>query len=232
MGSEPLPQSFKTTAFESGGFQGILSIDRLLFKLDQEVRNDLYINIRASCIATCTVHIYSRESPLTTFSVADSLTFSTQAMGDTVAIFNYIPTSVIKDMAYDIGEQLSHRIIPSWSEEDRFLYAGSQARLAEALGFARKGHWSRAISLWLDEYERASAVETRAKMAANLAVAHEMLDQFQTALQWAATAQRHFAESGRASAAKARTAAHMAELNRRIKDNYLLDLQWGTPSEQ
>jgi hypothetical protein len=236
MGSEPIPTSFKTELFETHGFSGLVSIDRLLFKLDQELRNSLYTHLQVSSIATCTVQIYDRETPLTTFSVSDSLTLTVPFMGDTLEALRYIPQSVIEDMAYSIGEKLSRRIIPSWTEQERTLYAGSRARMAEALSFARNNNWNRAVSLWIDEYNRASRPEAKAKMASNLAVAYEMLDQFSTALQWATAAQTHLQEaapspSSPPTPAQTRIAAYINDLNKRIRDNYLLDLQLGGAGE-
>ncbi|MDR1526942.1 MAG: DUF6340 family protein [Dysgonamonadaceae bacterium] len=229
MGSEPLSDAFKTETFETHGFDGIISINRLMIKLDQEVRKNSYMELAINSITTCAIYLYNKETPLTTFSVADSLSFSAPALGDTIDIFKYFPEYTIHDMAYTIGERLSQRIIPSWTEKVRFLYAGSQSRMTEALSFARKNHWSYAANLWIDRYAHVSQAEAKGKIAANLAVAYEMMDQLDTALQWATTAQKHLRKSGLpdASAENTRIDAHVNDLQKRIRDNDLLDLQWG-----
>ncbi|MDR2683015.1 MAG: DUF6340 family protein [Dysgonamonadaceae bacterium] len=229
MSGEPLPEAFKTETFETEGFDGIISIDRLMVRLDQEMRYNPYMSLAARSITTCSVYLYDRETPLTSFSVADSLTFSAPALGDTVEIFKNFPEYTLQDLAYTIGERLSQHIVPSWTEKARFLYAGSQSRMAEAFSFARNNRWSHAVSLWLDEYARVSPPEAKGKIAANLAVAYEMLDQFPVALQWTTTAQNHFREAGKPDAApeNIRINAHADDLQKRIRDNYLLDLQWG-----
>ncbi|MDR2804888.1 MAG: DUF6340 family protein [Dysgonamonadaceae bacterium] len=233
MGSEPLPDAFKNETFAVHGFDGIVSIDRLLFKLDQEVSNNYYLNIHLNSIATCTIYVRDRETPLTSFSISDSLAFSTAIWGDTVDIVKYFPESVIGDLAYSIGKQLSERIIPSWIEKERFLYSGSQARMTEALSFARKSRWKQAEALWTNEYARASQPDGKGKLAANLAVASEMQDQFAAALQWATVAQIHFREAGLPDTSKEniRIEFYVNDLQKRIRDDSLLDLQWGIPSD-
>ncbi|GHV57984.1 hypothetical protein FACS1894182_08400 [Bacteroidia bacterium] len=234
MGSEPLTEAFKTETFKTHGFDGIISIDRLMFKLDQEVRNNLSMDLVLHSITTCSIYIYDRENPLTTFSIPDSLSYSTFTFGDTIDVCKNFPQSTIEDLAYTIGERLSQLIIPSWIEKERFLYAGSQSRMSEALSFARKGNWQYASSLWMDEYSHASRPEAKGKIAANLAIAYEMQDQFDRALQWAATAQNHFRENGKPddSTDNTRIDTYMNDLQKRIRDNYLLDIQWGVHKKE
>jgi hypothetical protein len=227
MSVEPLPVAVRTELFGTRRFNALLTLDRLLFKLDQEIRNNLYTHLSLSAIATCTLYLDDRETPLTTFSFSDSLSLSLPIAGDTLDLLKYLPESVIEDFAHTIGEQLSRRIIPTWTEQERRLYAGSNARMSEALSFARKGNWRRAATLWTHLYEHATSASAKAKVAANLAVACEMQDRFPDALQWAATAQAHFRET---SAAATPVDTYIDELQKRIRNNHLLDLQWGVPT--
>ncbi|MDR0542444.1 MAG: DUF6340 family protein [Dysgonamonadaceae bacterium] len=229
MEREPLTETFRAETFGKQGVDGIVSIDRLMIKFDQEVRNNFYMNLVIQSITTCTVYIYDRETPLTTFSVTDSLLYSSPVLGDTVDIFKNFPEYIIEDLACTVGERLSRRIVPSWIEKERFLYAGSQSRMAEALSFARRGKWNHASNLWQNEYVQASSSKSKGKTAANLAAAYEMLDQLDAALQWATAAQNHFGEAGLpdASAEKIRINAYVNDLHKRIRDNSLLDIQWG-----
>jgi hypothetical protein len=229
MGGEALTETFRTETFKTHGFNGIVSIDRLMVLLEQDVRNDYYMSLTVNSVTTCTVYLSDRETPLTRFSVADSLSFFASVLGDTTEIFKNVPEYALNQLAYTIGERLSQRIIPSWTEKERFLYAGSRSRMVEALNFSRAGHWDRATNLWLNEYAHRSKPEAKGRIAANLAVACEIQDRFDDALQWATTAQNHFREAGLpdTSTEKTRIDAYLDDLQKRIRDNYLLDIQWG-----
>jgi hypothetical protein len=226
MGSQPLPQPLKTELFQTQHLNAIITIDRLLFKLDQEIRNNLYMKLTLHTIATSTLYIDERDTPLTSFSLADSITLSLPVLGDTTDILKHIPEALIADLAYTTGQQLSRHIIPTWTEKERILYTDPSARMSEALRFARSNNWSRAATLWTNQYTRATQPKAKAKIAANLAVAYEMQDQFPAALQWATTAQSHF------QTPTTPIDDYLRELQKRLRDNDLLDLQWGLPINQ
>ena len=229
MSKKPLPDSFKTETFDVQGFDGIISIDRLLFLFEQKMVNDYYSSFRLTGSIACSIYIYSRNNPLSSFTISDSLSYSTPVLGDSIEVFKKLPESIIEYLFSGMGEHLSRMIIPGWSEKSRYLYAGSQARMQEALRFAQKNKWSHAINLWNDEYELAFQPNDKGRLASNLAVAYEMLDQFNTALQWANSAKNYFRETGKTdtSPENARIDAYIIDLQKRIKDNYLLDIQWG-----
>ena len=234
METEALPDSFKIEAFETHGFDGIISIDRFLVQFDQHVTNAFhYANFRIYGSAICGIHIYGRTSPPAKFMVSDSLLYDALIEGDRVEIFKKFPESFIEYFASTIGERLGQQIIPGWYEKERYLYAGSQSRMYEALRFAQKSNWIHAIRLWENEYERAVQPQAKGRLTFNLAVAYEMLYQCGTALHWATIAKNHFRETGQppASAENARIDAYITDLQKRIRDNYLLDLQWGVSND-
>ena len=238
MDTKVLSDSFKIDAFETHGFDGIISIDRFFVLFNQKVPNSFYYtDFKIYGSAICSIHIYGRTIPLAKFVVSDSLSYDALIEGDMVEIFKKCPESFIEYFASTIGEQISRQIIPGWHEKERYLYAGSQSRTYEAFRFALKSNWSHAISLWKNEYEQALQPQRKGKLASNLAVAYEMLDQLDTAQHWATVAQNHFQETGQpaASVENTRIDAYITDLQKRIIDNYLLDLQWGVskdPSEK
>ena len=229
MSKMPLPETFKSETFNTHGFDGIISIDRILIQLNLQMSNSLYANFNIYGSIVCSIYTYGRNKPLASFAVSDSLSYATPVWGDTVEIFKELPESLLEYFASAIGEQLSRHIIPAWSEKERFLYSGSQSRMHEAFRFAQKNNWNQSINLWKNEYARVSQAQEKGELASNLAVAYEMQDQLDTALQWAITAQNHFGENEResVSAKNTRINTYVNELRQRIIDNYLLDLQWG-----
>jgi hypothetical protein len=228
MNTLTLPETLKSQAFDTLGFNGIISIDRFFLQFFQKM-SDRYnnaINLRSS--ADCSIYVNGKQNPFTSFTVSDSLTFIGIDGGARYILDKY-SESLIEYYATIIGEKLSQQIVPGWSEKARYFYTGYQSRMREASRFTEKGDWIHAIVLWKEEYEQASKPQMKGKLASNLALAYEMSDLFDIALQWADIAKNHFNENDPANSSleNTRIDTYIKDLKKRIKDNYLLDLQWG-----
>lgn len=225
MYAEPLPESLRRECFKNRDFDAIISIDRIFLELKEEVNENYFIDIQAEATATCSIYLYNRESPLTTFPVSDSLFYKTIGIEDTLAVFKELPEYLLEELVYNIGEKITHILIPSWTERQRFLFSGAQARMQEALSFARSGKWNRAETLWMNEYAAKSKPLDKGKLAYNIAVAHEMQDRLDSALQWASVAKEHLKTDK--SGTTVEIDNYIRDLQQRLQDNPLLDLQWG-----
>ncbi|GHS98562.1 hypothetical protein FACS189421_07370 [Bacteroidia bacterium] len=228
----PLSKKFREEIFETQ--DGIISIDRLLINLDELVTaNDIKqsAGVRVEAKLTCSIYVYDREKPLTAFTVSDTLVFSEifYENKDSVGVLKYLPEYLIDELAYSIGEKLAYYFTPSWTLKDRTLYSGSNARLQEAFSFARAGKWDRAETVWKNEYDQKSKPSDQGKLANNIAVANEMQDKLEIALQWALSAKENFkAGSSNITAGELlQINTYVNDLQKRIQDNPLLDLQWG-----
>ena len=223
----PLAEEFRNDIFNTQGFDGIVSIDRFLFKLDQHVKpNSIvtnHIDIKAEGQLTCSIYLYNRERPLTTFTISDSLSYKWTDYGDSVTIFKEIPENFLYDLAYNMGEKLAHSIVPSWFRETRIIYAGIEARMQEAYRYSKNGRWSVAESIWLNEYEKKSKESDKGKIANNIALANEMQDRLEEALSWAEKAKEHFQKSDLSKNSHINT--YVSDLQKRIRNNQILNLQ-------
>jgi hypothetical protein len=230
--AEPLSKKFRESIFET--HDGIISIDRILMTLDEQVlANDIKqsVEVKLEAKLTCSIYLYNRENPLTAFTVSDTLVFSSVFFDskDSMSVVKELPEYLIDELAYNTGEKLASYFTPSWTLKDRTIYSGSNARMQEALSFGRTGKWNRAEAVWMNEYAQKFKPADQGKLANNIAVANEMQDKLDIALQWAISAQTHF----KASSPNATTSelleinAYVNDLQKRIQDNALLDLQWG-----
>ena len=228
MDMEALPESFKTEVFETLGFDGIISIDRLLFQFNHRVENGYFSNFYVNS-TTCSIHLYDRKDALSSFTVSDTLLYITFGNGDYEEMFRTLPESLIRHFIVNIGEQVSRKIVPGWCEKERYLYTGLQSRMNEAFRFTQKNDWVHAIVLWKNEYEQSPKPQLKGWLASNLAVAYEMSDRLEMALQWAVIAKNHFLENDQTATSPENTRinTYTNDLQKRIKDNYLIDLQWG-----
>jgi hypothetical protein len=256
----PLSRRFREAIFDTQ--DGIISIDRILINLDEQViasevkrsnavpynpRSDesipsdtlkqqnittsKNIEIKLEAQFTCSVYLYDRESPLTSFTVSDTLSYREIFFEnrDRSVIFKELPEYLMDELAYNIGEKLAYYFIPSWTLQDRIVYSGPNARMQEALSYTRTGKWDRAETIWMNEYAAGSKLAEKGKLANNIAVANEMQDKLKVALQWAEQAQEFFRESDSkvSSGDKLQINSYVEDLQKRIQDNQLLNIQLG-----
>jgi hypothetical protein len=101
--------------------------------------------------------------------------------------------------------------------------------MQEAAGYAANHQWTNAESIWTAEIEKKTKPTDKAKIAYNLAIANEMQDKLELALQWAQNAKDYFKSADPYKNAQEIeiTDKYIAELEQRIQNNRLLDLQWG-----
>ncbi|MDR0683033.1 MAG: DUF6340 family protein [Dysgonamonadaceae bacterium] len=229
----PLSLEFKRSIFDEQAFSGIFSIDRCLLKLDGQIRNNMlkqgsntfyYADFRLELNLACSIYLYNREKPLTTFTVTDSLIYKDGVWSDSLFIFKELPETLMTELAYNMGEKLAYQIVPSWATKKRVLYVEQSSRMREAFAFTKTGQWNRAESLWLVEFDKKTKNRDKAKIANNIAVANEIQDRPEAALRWAEKA-KEYAVNG--SGEWLLFNDYAESLQKRIQDNHLLDIQWG-----
>jgi hypothetical protein len=217
--------------------------DRVLFGQEVAVESDTLkqlnltkyksIEAKAQAKLICSVYLYERDNPLTTFTVSDSLYLRDIFLEnrDVLVIFKELPEALIAELAYNIGEKLIYYLTPSWSLKERTIYTGYNSRMQEAFSFSRTGKWDKAEALWMDEYDKTSKLPDKGKRANNIAIANELQDKLETALRWAEIAKESFQESGLKATSDelVRINAYITDLQKRIQDDRLLNIQWGTP---
>jgi len=223
----PLSEEFRHEIFNTQGFDGIVSIDRILFKLDEHVSQNSaltdYIDAKADILLSCSIYLNGRERPLTTFTLSDSVFFKRSVMSELIVIFKEIPEDLLYGLAYSIGEKLAYSIIPSWITAERTVYVGIEARMQEAYSYSKTGKWSVAESIWLNEYNKKSKESDKGKTANNIALANEMQDRLEEALLWAEKSREHFLNSN--SSNDSHINRYISDLQKRIHNSQILNLQ-------
>jgi hypothetical protein len=229
----PLSPEIREEIFDIQGFDAIISIDRLLFRLEEEVKNVLpesnnylsvFVDNQLEGALTGSVYLYNRETPLSSFTITDSLFHKVHLQADSSSVFKELPESLIDNLAYALSKKLAQHIIPSWRNQERILYTGSNSRMREAFSYTKTGKWDTAEFLWLSEFDKETKNRNKAQIASNIAVANEMQDKLEVALRWAEKAKEYTADHS-----KERTIVdkHISNLQKRIQNNRLLDIQWG-----
>jgi len=229
----PLPEAFRDELFNIQGFDAIISIDRFLFNLNVQVKPNVreqagsyfyvFTDNRLEGGVTCSVYLYNKETPFSTFTLMDSLFYKESLYTDSLTILKELPESMVIDLAYILGEKAAYHITPSWFRQERTIYVGSNSRMQEAFSYSKKGNWNRAESLWLDLFDSKTKNSDKAKLANNIALANEMRDNLDAALRWAEKAKEYFQEDAKEYILANK---YVSDLQQRIQNNRLLDIQW------
>ncbi len=93
--------------------------------------------------------------------------------------------NAILEAAYWAGYGYGKRIVPSWLDVDRFFYKAGSKEIKQAGKEVLKDNWTGAVQIWkkLAYGEKKSLA---AKASLNMALASEVEDQLEIALEWAA----------------------------------------------
>ena len=226
--------------FDNKNFDALFVVERLLINAKEDAKTiqsgappsepNIFIDMRVEGVITCSMYTYGKERPLTTFNVTDSFYIKTTSYNDSIIIFKEIPEFTFHSLCHMLGEKAAKSFVPTWKTEERNLFVSYNSRMQEAVGYAANRRWANAESIWITELEKNTKPLNKAKIAFNLAVANEMQDKFEPALEWALKAKEYLKNSNKSNDNQEieLTDKYIAELERRIQSNRLLDLQWGT----
>jgi tetratricopeptide (TPR) repeat protein len=227
-----LPENFRNRLFEMQDFDAIISIDKLLFNVEEEVKGNIYessgdylsafVNNKVEGRLGYSIYLYEKTMSELPFTLTDSAVYKNTLMADSLEFFKILPEAIINDVAYSLGEKLAYSIIPAWTAQKRTIYTGSHSRMQEALSYSKKGKWDQAESIWLRLFNQESKNVQKAKLSHNLAVASEMQDKPESALLWEEKAKEYFPVG---SNEEIEASEYISTLRRRIQNNHLLDIQ-------
>jgi len=219
-------------------FDALFVIDRLLFSVKESTKLiktafssglTAFFDLQTEGIITCSMYVYGKEKPLTTFTVSDSLNVKTTIYTDSTELFKEIPESVLQELSRELGYRAAMRFIPTWQTVERTIFKGYSARMQEATGYAANRQWENAESLWTTELGKKTKPVDKAKIAFNLAVTNEMQDKLDAALEWVQKAKEQLKNVDQSNNSQEieLTDKYISVLEQRIQNNSLLDLQWG-----
>ncbi|MDR0231778.1 MAG: tetratricopeptide repeat protein [Dysgonamonadaceae bacterium] len=231
---QPIPKDIKQTIYDTTDADAIISIDRCLFRYSQKVNQPAvgyytFVNTKTDVNITYSVYLRDREKPLTSFSLQDSLLFSSQIIGDSAFLYDILPNTLIEEMAAYIGEKVVPYFTPSWKGVERNLYTSLEARMKESLAYAKANKWTAAKEIWLQLYDKKNNSTEQARLANNIAVAFEIQDDLHKALEWAQKAEMLFKKDNAAKNQKEMNliTIYISSLTERINNDSLLNMQFG-----
>jgi hypothetical protein len=138
-----------------------------------------------------------------------------------------------RQAAIHVADKMVSMFIPFWQPQNRWFYTDSGREMREAAQKAMANKWKDAALLWGSLYDREEKPLKKAKIASNIALANEMLDDVENALIWADISYNLYEEYGNETPQEDffRIVAFRAELKNRVSDFKKLDLQKGVSGQ-
>jgi hypothetical protein len=99
---------------------------------------------------------------------------------------NSIPE--INDLVVEIttraADKLTGSLIPSWKIENRWYYSDNSGDMKKAAALAASEKWQDAADIWAALYDKEKNTNKKIRLAFNIALANEYLDDVDNALAW------------------------------------------------
>ncbi len=86
-------------------------------------------------------------------------------------------------IAQSVGQQIVGKMFPSWIDQQRILFVSSKSESSNAYNLAIQFEWDKAMTIWLKETSHKDNIIVAAA-AFNMAVACELTDRLDLALEW------------------------------------------------
>lgn len=96
--------------------------------------------------------------------------------------------SLITEMATVGADKLTSQFIPSWKSVTRWYYSDNSSDMKQAAKLASQGKWQEAATIWTRLYNEENKLIRKARLASNIALADECLDDIENAKKWINTA--------------------------------------------
>ena len=132
------------------------------------------------------------------------------------------------DGALFVGQNSVRRFLPFWERSDRFFYNPNNRLMRQAMDSVVVQNWEAALELWRQAFESSENKRLRAEAANNMAIANEILGDFDDALKYAKISYELFSATvATRESTLIRLSDYIQELYRRQREILLLNRQLG-----
>ncbi|OJU44129.1 MAG: hypothetical protein BGN96_01755 [Bacteroidales bacterium 45-6] len=97
----------------------------------------------------------------------------------------------LKATAVQTADMASDKLVPQWETKERWYYLFPGNKMALAKNHANRGEWVKAAKIWGQLYDEEKSEAKLSKLASNIALANEMTDDIENALNWIGIAKEH-----------------------------------------
>jgi len=184
------------------GVDAIISLDKLFMETNKDEfyrqQGYTYSAMTGKIQSILRVYLPTMEGKIPAVHYIDSIRWEGFDIQDKKAYAEAMLPSReegMKLLAVRAAEKMTYVFAPHWEMQDRWYYTLPRSLMREGEAFAGRAEWKKAIEKWETFYNNRSNKTDKAKAAANIALAYEMLDEMEKALEWATTANDLFVES-------------------------------------
>ncbi len=211
----------------------VLSLDQMQVK---DELGEYYDEEWSLCLAALDVRIetlwsvhYPGEIATTAVHFKDSLFWESESYSLNEAQAG-LPArqDALIDAALWAGQNSAKRFIPYWEQSDRYFYDPDDVQMKQGMDSVYVRNWAGAATLWQAVYDTTDKTKLKAEAANNLAIAYEIMGDYDRAYAYASQAFDLFASRAVSQAeALLRLANYMNELKRRKGEISILNEQLG-----
>ena len=184
------------------GTDAIISLDKLIIETKKRdhfrQQGYNYADMTGKIYSVLRAYMPTMEGKVPAVQYTDSIHWEGFDIQDGKAYADIMLPSreeAIKLLAVRAAEKMTYVFAPHWEMQDRWYYTLSNSLMREGETYARGSQWSKAIEKWEAFYNNSSKKIGKAKAANNIALACEMLDDMERALEWAIISNNLFIES-------------------------------------
>lgn len=215
------------------GTDAIISLDKLVLQTDWadffRQEGYYYAGMTGKIHSVIRVYLPSMEGKIPVVQFTDSLKWEGYDIRDGRAYADYIipsPEEAMKQLAVFSADKMTKVFSPHWENQDRWYYTQMSSKMREGEMFAKNNQWLNAIERWKEFYAKGKNKLNQAKAAHNIALGYEMLDDMDSASEWATIAADLFQQSTTTgSLDRRRSVLFKNEIERRRDTSNKLNMQ-------
>ena len=175
----PLIKSDVQSIAASADADAIISLD--IFYANNNERREYYYGETFKMNTTregLLFRIYNREGELVTPAMlaSDSIKWTDSGKFNLLEIYDALTEEMVEGMVA--------QLIPYWTTEERAYYTDGTKEMKEAHKLVEQGKWEEAAVLWGKAFDEGKNDKQKARIAANIALANENLDDIENAVVW------------------------------------------------
>ena len=174
---------------------------------------------------TVKVYLPTRKGPMITITGSDSIFWEKAGSGE-ASVHNHLikEDDMLKQASKFAGKIPVKYLLPHWETKNRYLFGGGSVFMRDAAVYAKEENWTEAVNLWQQVFNKKRGKQ-KIYAACNIALAHEMQDNIDTALEWAMKAQDIACNKEKADTLYLFILAYVDELQKRKEGMMQLKMQ-------
>lgn len=225
------PETMNRIRKETGA-DAIISLDKLIIETKKrdhfKQQGYIYADMTGKIHSILRVYMPTMEGKIPAVQYTDSIQWEGFDIQDGKAYADIMLPSreeAVKLLSVRAAEKMTYVFAPHWEMQDRWYYTLPNSLMREGEAYAKGSQWEEAIEKWEAFYNNSSKKTDKAKAASNIALAYEMLDDMEQALEWATLSNNLFNESTAPnSLERRRSLLYKNEIERRNNNSNRLNM--------